>query len=178
MQNYDGAGCKGSWASPGAGSSQVSTVRSWLAAPMHVLVFVRMQIPQTAEGKAQWRHEARVAAVLGSCPKSVKSLKSGFRNWVNYICHTYPEEESCQRVLPPLLSDVVAWSCTFRCFATYSNYLGYLRGVCAATGHESPPIGHPAIRRAMMAVAKRGMWKEREKMHIQRRACFWFACTL
>ena len=133
---------------------------------------VRLQIPQTDEGKAQWRHEARVAAVLGSCPRSVASLKSGFRNWVKYICYTYPEEESCQRVLPPLLSDVVAWSCTFRCFATYSNYLGYLRGVCAATGHEPPPVGHPAIRRAMTAVAKRGMWKEREKMHIQRRAGF------
>jgi hypothetical protein len=113
-----------------------------------------------------------VAAVLGSCPHSIKSMKCGFRHWVDYICITYPEDECSRKVLPPLLSDVAGWSCTFRCFGTFSNYLGYLRSVCEATGYESPPIGHPVIRRAMLAIAKRGMCKEREKMYIQKHARF------
>lgn len=74
----------------------------------------RQTIPQSAEGKAKWRHQARVAAVLGSCPRSLGSVKSGFRHWVDYICITYSDEESVHRVLPPKLADVAAWSNTFR----------------------------------------------------------------
>ena len=154
------------------------------AAP-RMCVFVRQQIPQTDAGKAKWRHEARVSAVLGSCPRSMQSMKCGFRHWVDYICLTYPEVECARRVLPPLLSDVAAWSCTFRCFGTFSNYLGYLRSVCEATGYEAPPTGHPVIKRAMVAIAKRGLCKEREKMHIRRHVRFclqgrlgWLVCPL
>jgi hypothetical protein len=55
-----------------------------------------------------------------------------------------------------------------RCLATFANYLGYLRGVCLATGYESPPVGDPMLKRAMVAIAKRAVFKERQKMHIQK----------
>ena len=56
----------------------------------------------------------------------------------------------------------------FRCFGTFANYLGDLRAACHALGHEAPPTGHPAIRRAMVAIAKREFFKPRPKLFIQR----------
>ena len=59
-----------------------------------------------------------------------------------------------------------------RCFGTYSNYLGHLRTICYAAGFEAPPIGHPCLRRAMTAIAKRQMFQQRERKHIQKYARF------
>lgn len=55
-----------------------------------------------------------------------------------------------------------------RCFGTYANYLGHLRGACHALGLEAPPVGHPAIRRAMVAITKRELFKHRAKRFINK----------
>ena len=55
-----------------------------------------------------------------------------------------------------------------RCTGTFSNYLSYLRGACHALGVEAPPTDHPALRRAMLAVVKRDLYKARGKMFIDR----------
>ncbi len=57
-----------------------------------------------------------------------------------------------------------------RCFGTYANYLGHLRGACLALGHEPPPVGHPAIRRAMVAITKRELFCSKERRFIDK-AC-------
>ena len=57
-----------------------------------------------------------------------------------------------------------------RCIGTFGNYMSYLRAACLANGYDAPPVGHPAIRRAMVAVAKRELFTARPKMFIQRLA--------
>ena len=58
-----------------------------------------------------------------------------------------------------------------RCFGTFSNYLGHLRGACHALGFEAPPVGHGAIKRAMIGIVKRQLSVPRPKHFIDRRAC-------
>ena len=71
-------------------------------------------MPPDDAGKAAWRQKARVAAVLGSCPRSLKSTRSGLCNWIKFIEATYGETEAKAKVLPPAIGDVIAWSHTFR----------------------------------------------------------------
>ena len=55
-----------------------------------------------------------------------------------------------------------------RCFGTFANYLGHVRGACHAMGFEAPPVGHAAIRRAMIAIAKRELFRPRPKHFVNR----------
>lgn len=55
-----------------------------------------------------------------------------------------------------------------RCIGTFGNYLGYLRGACHARGYEAPPLGHPAIKRAMVAIVKRELFDTRPKFFIRK----------
>ena len=81
---------------------------------MRVLLLVRDIMPSDSKGKAAWRAEARVAAVLGSCPRTLKSTRSGLNHWIKFIELTYSVAEAVGKILPPLLGDVLAWSRTFR----------------------------------------------------------------
>jgi len=58
--------------------------------------------------------------------------------------------------------------CMYRCFGTFANYLGYLRAACHAMGFDAPPVGHPAIKRAMCAIVKRELFVPRTRMFIPR----------
>ena len=62
---------------------------------------------------------------------------------------------------PVSTEDILGWSLTFRCLGTFSNYLTHIRGASCALGHEPPPVGHPAIKRAMGAIAKRMLFSPR-----------------
>jgi hypothetical protein len=67
-----------------------------------------------SEDKAAWRHEARVAAVLDSCPRTLKCTRCGLRHWIEFIELSYCAAEVASKILPPVLADVIAWSHTFR----------------------------------------------------------------
>ena len=67
-----------------------------------------------------------------------------------------------------LCSRNVAVPSLARAFGTYANYLGHLRTGCYAILCDAPPTGHPAIKRAMVAIAKRDMWVSREKKFINK----------
>jgi len=58
-----------------------------------------------------------------------------------------------------------------RCLGTFGNYLSYLRAACHAMGMEGPPVGHPALRRAMVAIVKRELFLPRPKLFINKRVC-------
>ena len=91
------------------------------------------------------------------------------RHWIRYIAIVYGSEEEQERyAFPPLMKDVLGWSNTFQCLGTFSNYLSYVRAACHALGCASPPVGEPALRRAMIAIAKRELFHAREKMFIDR----------
>jgi hypothetical protein len=55
-----------------------------------------------------------------------------------------------------------------RCFGTFANYLGHLRGACHALGLAAPPVGHGAVKRAMVGIVKRQLSTPRPKHFIDR----------
>ena len=80
---------------------------------------------------------------------------------MEFIEITHGKQRVEEVAFPPRLEDVLIWSNTFRCVGTFCNYLGHLRGACYALSIEAPPVGHPALRRAMASIAKRQLYTER-----------------
>ena len=142
--------------------------------PTHALARLRDQIPDDVTARAEWRKRARIAAVVGSCPRSLNSLASGIAHWQKYIAIAHGSVDADRMAFPPSLDDVLGWSNTFRCVGTFCNYLSHLRAACHANGFDAPPVGHPAIKRAMVAVVKRELFTKRNKLFVQR--CV--ACSL
>ena len=142
------------------------------ARPLQALALLRANLPKDEEGLQMWRHSARIAAVMSSCPRSRASFKSGVRHWLAYVELVCGEEQAAEAAFPPALIDVLGWSNTFRCIGTFANYLGHLRGACLALGFDAPPVGHQALRRAMRGIANRQLHEARPKMFLKKSACF------
>ncbi len=175
------------------------------AKPLEALELLRNNLPDDPARLAEWRQTARVAAVLGSCPRSLQSFKSGqcpnmhgrapgflqragLRHWIMYIEVVYGKENADKAAFPPSLEDVLGWSnvfrqsdwrvylfcfplrraCLARCFGTFANYLGHLRGACYAIGCDAPPVGHAAIKRALIAIVKRELFSSKTKRFIDK----------
>ncbi len=85
----------------------------------------------TEEDRALWTQAACNEAILGSCPSSLDSVKSGIRCWLKYAAqvglphlllrHTVTVvkavqvlELSVEDALPPTLEGLLSWSRTFR----------------------------------------------------------------
>ena len=106
--------------------------------PMEVIADLRRSLPSNSCELASWRKRARVAAVLGSGPRSLASMKSG-RHWIEYIRTVYPCGEADAAVFPPLLDDILGWSHTFRC-DTFAAGAALLTCLCFAGALEPFPI--------------------------------------
>ena len=137
-------------------SAQTTVLQVGGATPAQALSLLRGKLQGGGAGAAShWRQQALLAGILGSCPKTKASLHSGLMHWLEYIDIVHGPRCSVAAAFPAQVSDIVGWSNTFRCLGTFGNYLGFLRSASCALGFESPPVGHPAIRRAMSAIAKR-----------------------
>ena len=108
-----------------------------------------------------WLESARIEAILGSCPKSLPSVVSGIRAFAAEILRAGGHE------FPPTLSGLLAWSLLFRSEHTFANYLGYARVGCALVNKPCHVFDDPVLRRAKVAVAKRGGFKKRVPMFIR-----------
>ena len=82
--------------------------------PLAALELLDRNLPRDAEARDHWKSCARVAAIMGSCPGSLPSFKSGLKHWLRYIEIFYGKEQVDQMAFPPRLDDVLAWSNTFR----------------------------------------------------------------
>lgn len=82
--------------------------------PLEALEMLDRNLPRDIKARERWRDEARVAAVMGSCPRSMPSFRSGMRHWIRFIEIMYGEEHMVENALPPKMDDVLAWSNTFR----------------------------------------------------------------
>jgi len=92
--------------------------------PLQALESLRDMLPKDPVLLAQWRAKARVAAVMGSCPRSKGSFKSGLRHWCDFISITHGAENADTAAFPPCLGDVLAWSNTFRYVLLYAVGVG------------------------------------------------------
>ena len=98
--------------------------------------------------KAAWMNSARLDAILGSCMRSMPSVRSGIRAYICFVgtanalacvgdvaSHALfcASDETCVGVktyFPPKLEWLLAWSTMFRCEGTLGNYLGYVKTGC------------------------------------------------
>ena len=113
----------------------------------------------------QWISDARVQAVLGSCPRSHKSIVSGLRCWYGFA-HSVLKQRSSD-ALPPSVDGLLAWSSLFRCGATYGNYVNYVRIGCDLVQASAVATRDPCVKRAQIAVDKRRQFNRRERLFIQ-----------
>lgn len=138
------------------------------AKPLAALERLRAIIANDPAARSQWLAQAKVAAVMGSCPRSHKSFKSGVRHWIEFIAITHGDDAVNFRAFPPRMDDVLAWTSTFRCAGTFCNYLSYVRCACHAIGCAAPEVGHPALKRATVAIVKRSAFQPRAKLFIDK----------
>jgi len=82
--------------------------------PLEALELLNRNLPADSEARARWRDTARVSAVMGSCPRSIACFKSGLKHWLRFIEVIHGEVNIEEAAFPPGLSDVLAWSNTFR----------------------------------------------------------------
>lgn len=98
--------------------------------------------------KLDWLEEARVMAILGSCSRTMPSLRSGVRcflafaglspgeiSFLVHIPYVVGHHEKGP-VLPPKLDILLAWSTLFRCTGTWKNYTGYVKTCCILVGAD------------------------------------------
>ena len=119
--------------------------------------------------------QARVAAVMGSCPLTRASFKSGrsqsiwvcpvaafacvgIRSWGAYAVAVHG---SAELGWPPQMSDIIGWSHTFRCVGTFTNYVGHVRTACMAMGLDAPDCCDAALKKAKTAIVKRMLFTAR-----------------
>ena len=114
--------------------------------------------------REEWRERARVCALVGSCPKSWPSVRAGYRCYIEFATSILKMNG---HELPPTVDALVAWSETFRCSETYSNYLGHVKLACELAGLSVVSFDHPSVRRAKMAVRKRMDFVPRQKMFVR-----------
>lgn len=157
------------------------------ATPRESLQQLKVALRNKPEERRLWAQRAKIAAILGACPKSQKSLISGLRHWCEFVAVAYGDESKASmayilchgrgfaflvmlymQAFPPSMDMVLAWSTTFRCAGTFGNYLGYLRTACLASSFEPPPQDHPGLRRAMQAIVKKQFFSSRPRMAICR----------
>ena len=127
--------------------------------------YLRETMPMDAQGRLEWCRQAKIAAILGSCPKSRKSFASGIKHWISFAEQVLGGRNMA---FPPSLEGILVWSHTFRCVGTFANYYGYLRSACLVLEIEPLPASHPAIHRAKTAIVKRMLWTSKPKMFLQR----------
>ena len=120
--------------------------------------------PRSAGGRAEWLREASACAILGSCPRSTASIRSGIRCWVEFASKNLGDAAG---LLPPALEALLAWSLHFRCAATFANYLGHVKVACLLVGASTDVFKREALGRAKSAIAKRQLFSPRRKLFLR-----------
>lgn len=130
----------------------------------------RREVEALRQGLAQrsfseWSNSARVAAILGSCPKTWPSVVSAFRCWATFAMTVLGCDAG--EVIPPSPEGLALWSTCFRCKGTFDNYISHVRLVCILLRVPLDALSDPAVERAARAVQARNTWQARPKMFIR-----------
>ena len=102
--------------------------------------------------RQEWVERARVAAIVGSCPRSHPSVISGLRFWAFFAIKVLNQRGD---LLPPSLEGLLAWSRLFRNKGTFTNYLSYVKLGCEILNLPVAVFVHPSLNRAKEAIMKR-----------------------
>ena len=114
-------------------------------------------------GRAEWLEQARLQALLGSCPNSHKSFQSGLRCYVAFAVNVLGLSG---RELPPTIASLLAWSTLFRCEGTFNNYVGHVKLACQVAQVSTDAFQDRSLRRAKVSIAKGRTFIARKQMFI------------
>ena len=93
--------------------------------------------------------DARVAAILGSCPRSRAELQSSVRAYAAFAIKVGRIE------LPPSIDVLLAWSNLFRSSGTFRNYVTHVRTACQVAGFSTDHLYDRLLGKACRAIDKR-----------------------
>jgi len=110
-----------------------------------------------------WLESARVAAILGSIPRSKASFVSGLRSYT-----TFARMFGCMRgrELPPTVKVLLAWSELFQSAGTFGNYIGHVRLGCQLLEVSCEALTDPLVGRAKASIAKRRAFTPRKPLFL------------
>ena len=80
--------------------------------PTAALEKLKESLPSDPAARASWMSESKVAAILGSCPRSRESFRSGLRNYIRFAEIALGGGE---HGFPPTIDALLLWSHSFRC---------------------------------------------------------------
>ena len=112
-----------------------------------------------------WVEDARVGAIVGSCRRSLPSVRSGIVCYVAFVDAVIGKVVS---YFPPQLQWLQAWAAAFRCRRAFCNYLGYIKTACLLVKADVEVFGHPALGRAKLSIEKAGNFVPRKRMWVRR----------
>ena len=116
-------------------------------------------------GMSEWSNSTRVAAILGSCPRTWPSVMSGFRCWATFAMTVLGCD--AEAIIPPTPDGLALWSTCFRCKGTFDNYLSHVKTACVVLRVSVDGFANPAVERAARAVQARNLWQARPRMFIR-----------
>ena len=87
------------------------------------------------ESPAAWAKCASIAAIWGNCPRTISSIRSGVKHWIELATLLYGSE---QKAFPATMEGVLAWSNLFRCLGTFKNYFRHVHIVSHALDVPAP----------------------------------------
>jgi hypothetical protein len=134
------------------------------AGPRSTISALELTLHSQAE-KSKWCSQARVNAIIGSCSRSLPSVKSGCRCYFAFAQRVLGKTQA--QALPPTLDELLAWSGVFRCAETFSNYLSYVKVGTLLKGGCVTVFENDALRRAKRSIKNRAGFKRRDRMFIQ-----------
>ena len=101
--------------------------------------------------KALWLEEARLNAIVGSCRRTLPSVRSGIRCYIAFVKAAIGK---VGRYFPPKLEWLQAWALAFRCHLTFANYLGYVKTACLIVATDVSVFNHPGVGRAKGSIKR------------------------
>ena len=132
--------------------------------PQRALTKLLQDMPELSD-RIEWAKEARVNAILGACPRSHDSVKSGVKAYVDFVSCTFG---GTVEPFPPTVETLLAWSHVFRCHDTYQNYVSHVKTACLLAGVCHAACNDTCTRRAKIAISKRGGFAKRMRLFIRR----------
>ena len=112
-----------------------------------------------------WLERARVAAIVGSCPRSHASVISGLRFWAFFAIRVLHHRGN---LLPPTWDGLLAWSRLFRNKGTFCNYVSYVKLGYEIQGLSVDVFAHPSLALAKETIKKRRLVMPRQQTWIGR----------
>jgi len=113
------------------------------------------------------KQSAKVNAILGSCPKSLLSVRSGIKCWSSFAKTILGKSEA--NIFDIHQNELLVWAETFKSKGTFCNYLGYAKTACLLAHKDVGAFDHTLVHKAKQAVDKRNQDRGARKLFIKRK---------